>query len=183
VNKVLRPFFSDAVRGHDRCLRRQDVGPREAEIVTGIKDLGPPSRRPVPTAGDRAEKGEAMKTQVTFSEPLAELCRRTCSRCAPDGGDAVPGSSPVLLDEPEHGSPPALRKRRISLPLPRCERCQFLLLMEAIEHLIPAEAQSDWLKEPNVDLGGLCPAEHIGAGNHEPVFTALFLLDPYGPVS
>jgi len=152
-------------------------------MVAGTKDLGPPSRRPVPTAGDRAEKGEAMKTQVTLSEPLAELCRRTCSLCAPDGGDAAPGSSPVLLDEPEDGSPPALRKRRISLPLPRCGRCQFLLLMEAIEHLIPAETLSDWLKEPNLDLGGLCPAECIDAGDYAPVFAALFFLDPYGPVS
>jgi hypothetical protein len=124
-----------------------------------------------------------MKTRVTLSEPLAELCRRYCSRCVPDGGDAAPGSHPVLLDEPQDESPSAIRKRRISLPLHRCGRCYFLLLMQAIEHLIPAETQSDWLKEPNADLDGLCPTECIDAGKYEPVFTALFLLDPYGPVS
>ena len=80
-----------------------------------------------------------MKTQVILSEPLADLCRHICRRCAPDGGDAAPGGSPFLLDEPQDGPLAAIRKRRISLPQPRCERCEFLLLMLAIEHLVPAE--------------------------------------------
>jgi hypothetical protein len=124
-----------------------------------------------------------MKSRVTLSEPLADLCRRTCSRCVLDGGDAASCRGPALLGEPQGEPPLALWKRRISLPLPRCTRCEFLLLMEAIDHLIPAEAQTDWLKQPNLDLGGLCPAECIDAGNYEPIFEALFLLDPYGPVS
>jgi hypothetical protein len=66
---------------------------------------------------------------------------------------------------------------------PRCERCEFMLLIQAIEHLVPAEDLPDWLEKPNVDLDGRSPKECIDAGMYEPVFTTLCLLEPCGPVS
>jgi hypothetical protein len=124
-----------------------------------------------------------MNTQTVLSEPLAEVCYRRCSRCLPGDGDAAPRRIPVLLDETGGGPPGAVPKYRITLPYPRCERCEFLLLMQAIERLIPAEDRSEWLKQPNMDLGGLRPVDCIDAGVYEPVFMALFFLDPCGPVS
>ena len=67
--------------------------------------------------------------------------------------------------------------------MPRCERCEFLLLIQAIELLVPVGDQPDWLERPNVDLDGRRPKECIDAGAYESVFTALNLLDPSGPVS
>jgi hypothetical protein len=124
-----------------------------------------------------------MKTQVILNEPLADLCRRRCSRCAPDDHNGAGGRVPVLFDEPEDGPPAVIRKRRMTFPYPRCDRCEFLLLMQGIDRLIPREEQADWLREPNVDLGGLSPAECIEQGSYGPVFMALFFLDPCGPVS
>jgi hypothetical protein len=124
-----------------------------------------------------------MKTQVVLNEPLADLCRRRCSRCVPDDRNAARGRVKFRFDEPEGRSLAAMGKRRITFPHPRCDRCEFLLLMKAIDRLIAREAQTDWLREPNVDLGGLSPAECIDQGAYGPVFMALFVLDPCGPVS
>jgi hypothetical protein len=124
-----------------------------------------------------------MTTSVVFSEPLAGLCCRRCAGCVPQNGDAADGRIPVLLDEPAGEAHAAVRKRRITLPFPRCERCDFLLLAQAIERLIPADEQREWLGRPNADLGGLTPAECMDAEAYEPVFMALFFLDPCGPVS
>ena len=77
----------------------------------------------------------------------------------------------------------AIRTRWVNLPLPRCGRCEFMLLMEAAKHIIPAEGHADWLSQRNPDLGGRTPTECIDASDYDPVFTALFLLDPCGPVS
>jgi hypothetical protein len=122
-----------------------------------------------------------MTTRISLSEPLADLCDRSCARCAREStGDPCPCT-------PHEGAaearPLEIRKRWVSLPKPRCERCEFLLLIQAIEHLVPVGDQSDWLEQPNVDLDGRRPKECIGAGAYESVFTTLCLLDPSGPVS
>ncbi len=76
-----------------------------------------------------------------------------------------------------------IRRRWFNLPKPRCERCEFLLLIQAIENLVPIEELLDWLEQPNLDLEGRSPKECIEAGDYESVFRTLFLLDPLGPVS
>ena len=124
-----------------------------------------------------------MKTQVILSEPLADPCHHTCRRCV-----RTAGTPPLVAARSCSTSLKMDRSRRpesagSACRSPRCERCEFLLLMLAIEYLIPAEELPDWLKQPNVDLGGLCPAECIESGVYEPIFTALFRLDPCGPVS
>jgi hypothetical protein len=122
-----------------------------------------------------------MTTRISLSEPLADLCDRTCARCVRE----VAGN-PCACTPPEVSAdarPTEIRKRWVNLPKPRCERCEFLLLIQAIEHLIPAEDLPDWLEQPNLDLDGRSPKDWIDAGDYESVFTTLFLLDPLGPVS
>ena len=108
-------------------------------------------------------------------------CDRSCARCVRESaGDPCTCTPP---EGPAEARPLEIRKRWVNLPKPRCERCEFLLLIQAIEHLVPVEDQPDWLDQPNVDLDGRSPKECIDAGAHEAVFTALCLLDPSGPVS
>lgn len=122
-----------------------------------------------------------MTTRISLSEPLADLCDRSCARCAREVAGELCSCPPP--EDPVEARPPEIRKRWINLPKPRCERCEFLLLIQAIKHLIPADDQPDWLGQPNVDLGGQSPKECIDAGAYEAVFTTLCLLDPLGPVS
>jgi hypothetical protein len=51
------------------------------------------------------------------------------------------------------------QNRWFSLPKPRCERCEFMLLIQAVEHLVPAEDLRHWLEKPNVDVDGRSPTE------------------------
>jgi hypothetical protein len=122
-----------------------------------------------------------MTTRISLSEPLADLCDRSCARCVRESAGA--SCSCASLEGLAEATPLESRKRWIALPNPRCERCEFLLLIEAIEHLIAAEDLRAWLEQPNFDLDGRSPSECIGAGDYEPLFTALCLLDPSGPVS
>jgi hypothetical protein len=122
-----------------------------------------------------------MTTRISLTEPLAELCDRSCARCVRESAGDPCSCAP--LDDAIETNPLQIRKRWINLPKPRCERCEFLLLIQAIEHLIPAEDQRDWLEQPNFDLDGRSPNECIGAGGYDPVFKAICLLDPSGPVS
>ncbi len=125
-----------------------------------------------------------MTTRILLPEALADPCNRKCNRCASGGEDAASCTGPpVPPDGPPEARASEIRAQWVNLPLPRCERCEFLLLVQAIEHLIPAEELPDWLEGPNLDLGGRRPLECIEAGDYNPVFTALFLLDPCGPVS
>jgi hypothetical protein len=118
-----------------------------------------------------------MTTRISLSEPLADLCDRSCARCVQEcAGD-------TCACTPAEATPLEIRKRWVNLPKPRCEQCEFLLLIQAIEHLVPVKEQSDWREQPNVDLDGCRPNECIDAGDYEPVFRALCLLDPTGPVS
>jgi hypothetical protein len=122
-----------------------------------------------------------MTTRLSLSEPLADLCDRTCARCIREiAGQQCSCPPPEVTAE---ARPAEIQKRWFSLPLPRCERCEFMLLIQAIEHLVPAEDLPDWLEKPNVDLDGRSPKECIDAGMYEPVFTTLCLLEPCGPVS
>ena len=121
-----------------------------------------------------------MTPRIVLPEALADLCDRKCTPCANEAAC----SCPVLGDYgPMHDRTTAIRTRWVNLPLPRCGRCEFLLLMEAVEHLIPADEQADWLSQPNFDLDGRTPTECIDASDYDPVFTVLFRLDPCGPVS
>ncbi len=124
-----------------------------------------------------------MTTRISLSEPLADLCDRSCARCVRESA-----GDPCSCAPPEGNAdsrPLEIRKRWINLPKPRrCERCEFLLLVQAIEHLVPVEDLPGWLDQPNVDLDGRRPKDCIDAGAFESVFTALCLLeDPSGPVS
>jgi hypothetical protein len=122
-----------------------------------------------------------MTTRISLSEPLADLCDRSCARCVRENaGDPCSCPPPEGFAEPR---PLEIRRRWVNLPKPRCERCEFLLLIQAIEHLVPVEDQPDWLEQPNVDLDGRGPKECIDAGAYEAVFRTLCLLDPLGPVS
>ena len=116
-----------------------------------------------------------MPAPLTLSDPLAGLRKHACSRCHPDGSAAVPADA----DAP----PDAIRRRWERLPKPRCAQCEMLLLLQAVDRLIPNEEVDDWLKRPNQDLDDRTPIECIDAGDYEPVFTALFFLHPDGSVS
>jgi hypothetical protein len=121
-----------------------------------------------------------MTARILLPEVLAELCSRKCSPCANEAAC----SCPVLeSDGPVEDRTTAMQTRWVNLPLPRCGRCEFMLLMEAVKHLLPAEEHADWLSQRNPDLSGRAPTECIDAGDYDPVFRALFLLDPCGPVS
>jgi Protein of unknown function (DUF2384) len=112
---------------------------------------------------------------------LADLCDRSCARCVKEVAGELCSCTPP--DVSAEARPPEIQKRWFNLPKPRCERCEFLLLIQAIEHLVPAEDLRDWLEQPNMDLDGRSPKDWIDAGDYEAVFTTLFLLDPLGPVS
>ena len=122
-----------------------------------------------------------MTTRISLSEPLADLCDRSCAHCIKEvAGEACSCAPPEI---PAEARSPEIQKRWFSLPKPRCERCEFMLLIQAIEHLVPAEDLGAWIEEPNVDLDGRSPKECIDAGNYESVFATLCMLDPCGPVS
>jgi hypothetical protein len=112
---------------------------------------------------------------------LADLCKRVCAPCARENTADPCVCTPS--DDCSEAPPLEIRKRWVNLPKPRCARCEFLLLIQAIERVVPIEDQLDWLERPNLDLSGRCPKECIDAGVYEPVFNALWLLDSTGPVS
>jgi hypothetical protein len=65
-----------------------------------------------------------------------------------------------------------------------CDRCLFLLLLEAIADQLPAEEVAGWMERPSHVLGGRTPRECIDARDFEPVFEAVWLYGPpTGPVS
>jgi hypothetical protein len=65
-----------------------------------------------------------------------------------------------------------------------CDRCLFLLLLEAIAELVPAAEVPGWMERPNHVLGGRTPRECIDARDFEQVFEAVWLYGPpEGPVS
>src|SRR3954447_15875520 len=106
-----------------------------------------------------------MTTRIALSEPLADLCERRCSRCLPEGEDAPPGHCRALFDAAPDVPLPEIRERWIDLPHPRCSQCEFLLLVLAIERLVPPADLDGWLTQPNVDLEGRSPADCISAGD------------------
>ena len=121
-----------------------------------------------------------MTTRISLSEPLAELCARSWHRCIRE----VAGNpcSCTAAEGPAEARPLEMWKRWVNLPKPRaCGQCEFLLLVQAIDHLVPVEEQRDWLAQPNMDLDGRSPDECLGAAAYEAVFTALCLLDPSRP--
>jgi hypothetical protein len=65
-----------------------------------------------------------------------------------------------------------------------CDRCLFLLLLEAITDQLPAEEVAGWMERPSHVLGGRTPRECIDARDFEPLFEAVWLHGPpAGPVS
>jgi hypothetical protein len=65
-----------------------------------------------------------------------------------------------------------------------CDRCLFLLLLEAISELVPAAEVGGWMERSSHVLGGRTPRECIDARDFEPVFEAVWLYGPpVGPVS
>jgi hypothetical protein len=65
-----------------------------------------------------------------------------------------------------------------------CDRCLFLLLLEAIAELVPAAEVPGWMERPNHVLGGRTPRACIDARDFEQVFEAVWLYGPpEGPVS
>jgi hypothetical protein len=133
-----------------------------------------------------------MSVRVLLSPLLAHLCEDVCSNCAQvQPGEVLAGENrPVMTDwqaqaRSSAAAAPmsAVHKRLVKLPLPGCPRCEFLLLLQAIENLIPPEEAADWLKRSNVDLGGRTPVECIEARDYAPVFCALFLLEGVQPAA
>ena len=114
-----------------------------------------------------------MPAPLSLSGPLAGLRNHACSRSHSDRSAAVATDA----------QPDLIRRRWERLPTPRCAQCEMLLLLQAVDHLIPETEVDDWLKRPNADLDDRTPIECIDAGDYEPVFTALFLLHPDGSVS
>ena len=65
-----------------------------------------------------------------------------------------------------------------------CDRCLFLLLLEAITDRLPPQEVPGWMERPSHVLGGRTPRECIDAWDFEPVFEAVWLYGPpEGPVS
>ena len=113
-----------------------------------------------------------MSASVSLSGPLADLRKAGCAYCSAHPNALGSELGPLAVAERWR-----LAARR------RCNRCEFLILLQAIDNLVPEEEVEDWLKEPNVDLGGRTPMECIDAADYEPLFTAICLLNPGGPVS
>lgn len=122
-----------------------------------------------------------MPASLSLSGPLAQLRKHGCPHCSPPEAGAAPTEPSVEADL--KSGPHVFRQRWEGLSKPRCKQCEMLLLLQAIDRLVPVEEIDDWLKETSVDLSGRTPAECIDAGDYEPVFMALFLLHPHGPVS
>ena len=78
-----------------------------------------------------------MTTRISLSEALADLCDRTCDRCIREIAGQQCSCPPP--ETPPEARPLEIQKRWFNLPMPRCERCEFMLLIQAIEHLVPAE--------------------------------------------
>jgi hypothetical protein len=134
-----------------------------------------------------------MSVRVLLCPALADLCEDVCTQCSQTPpGAALAGETPAVTRESPsatrssaNAAQPitAMHKRLVKLPLPRGTRCEFLLLLQAIENLLPAEEADDWLKQPNVDLGGRSPLGCIDARDYAPVFGALFLLEGVQPAA
>ena len=59
-----------------------------------------------------------------------------------------------------------------------CSLCTCLVLLKAIETVLPDEDVPAWMDSPNEDLGGHTPVDLIHEGHFEPVFDALWRMDP-----
>ena len=132
-----------------------------------------------------------MSARVLLSHNLADLCEDVCSQCSSEqsgliltDGSVKKAAPPMPIggaDTAANGPISEIRRHVVSLPKQGCSRCNFILLLQAIDHLVSAEDIADWLKQPNIDLDGRSPAECIEAREYAPVFQALFLIETTQP--
>jgi antitoxin Xre/MbcA/ParS-like protein len=108
-----------------------------------------------------------MATDLEAPECVLDLRERICRHCL---GPLPP--SPV------GGPGPRVAAKGM------CDRCLFLLLLEAITDHLPAAEVAGWMERPNHVLGGRTPRECIDARDFESAFEAVWLYGPpEGPVS
>src|SRR5712671_3280093 len=143
-----------------------------------------------PTVRLAAKKKDlAMQNRLKLPENLAGLCLEVCNRCGPTTSTELPIENgnhlhlEALLDAIPDVYKESVRTRLINLPLPKCSRCDFPLLLHAIEDLIPVGDLSIWLDEPNLDLGGRSPRQCIDQNDFGAVFHALWFVYPTTAVS
>src|SRR5690348_14326978 len=108
-----------------------------------------------------------MATDLEAPERVLDLRERICRRClGPVPPSPVAGTGQRVASE---GT---------------CDRCLFLLLLEAITDQLPATDIAAWMERPSHVLGGRTPRECIDARDFESVFEAVWLYGPpEGPVS
>jgi hypothetical protein len=134
-------------------------------------------------------KEPAMQNRLKLPEKLAHLCVEVCNRCGPTTSTELPISDgnnschEALIDATPDIHKETVRKRLVNLPLPKCSRCDFPLLLHAIEDLIPVEDLATWLNEPNLDLSSRSPRQCIDQNDYSAVFHALWFVYPTTAVS
>src|SRR3954453_8345677 len=111
-------------------------------------------------------------------EYLSQMCEARCRTCY-DLLGAVPAEG--AEDPPAAQDGPAQRPH-FDLLEERCRRCYFLLLLEGITKALRGKDVPEWMERPNPYLDGHTPRERIDAGDYLPVFEALWLQEPEGPV-
>lgn len=112
-----------------------------------------------------------MVGQVEPAPRLLAIRKQICSDCMStqgSGSACASSGQEKVADEP---------RGRV------CDQCLCRLLLNAIGKVVEASDVPDWLEQPNPDLEGRCPRECIVTGRYEPVFEALWLLDPEVEVS
>jgi hypothetical protein len=130
-----------------------------------------------------------MQNRLKLPESLAQVCQDVCERCGPTTSAALPNSissdayRQAFLDATPDRHKETVRMRMVNLPLAKCSRCDFPLLLHAIEDLIPAREISTWMNEPNLDLGGRSPRQCIDQNDFGAVFHALWFVYPSTAVS
>jgi len=130
-----------------------------------------------------------MQNHLKLPEQLADLCLQVCNRCGPTTATDLPISQvndsqrARFLDAVPEEHKENVRRRLVKLPLQECSRCDFPLLLHAIEDLIPIEDVASWLNEPNLDLDGRSPRQCIDQNDYGSVFHALWFVNPSTAVS
>src|SRR6516164_1005489 len=100
-----------------------------------------------------------MGTELEFPTHIADVRESLCHRCLEPlpGGPEDGGLRAIVPGQQSEGRTtdplsPALRARR-SAPGPfkarMCDRCLFLLLLEAIAELVPVAEVLGWMERPN----------------------------------
>ena len=132
-----------------------------------------------------------MATDLELPESVPDQRVRVCRRCfepLPTGRPAPPEDggqkSEIRSPKPEVGAKAPLTSRPRAAVEGMCDRCLFLLLLEAITDQLPAAEVPGWMVRPSHVLAGRTPRECIDARDFEPVFEAVWLCGPpEGPVS